>query len=530
MISQIVRYQKTEKPDFNPWLVYLVCFGVSLAFMFCFGLNSPLYTFNSHCDFNWFVTMGRGVVAGKVPYRDLLEQKGPITYFVFAFATLFPSYQIAIWLIEVFCVSLFLFFAYRIARKFLSPWLCLAVVPITMMMLSANFARALNGACVEEFCLPIFAYSLLCFLDFIMDQRPATWRRGFALGICLGVLFWVKFTMWEFFLVPMLIWLIMNLVRRNWTGVLCSGLFMMLGFMLVTLPILIYFMTFQALDDLWEVYFKINIFSYNGNTNDDLTAHAKIIGRLTSIFKPFFVGVYFVMFLLWGIICFVIKHWRHKSGWLFLIAVLTTWGLVGFFVGYLYYYIPLFAYAIIGVVYLVKLVAHVLCAIEVTIHRYWVKIVNVLLVTLVSFLLSLPFVYNLQELKRGHDDYAPLVVADIIADYNATATEPATLFCYQMADCGFYATAGIVPNVYYYAKNSFTEKDLPQMFESFDETIRTQACDFVVTYRNVFEEHETLLMSYYDFYYNTLESSTLPFVIYEPSGYKETQIVVLFRR
>ena len=79
-----------ESRDFNPWLIYVICLGITLFFMFFFSVNSPIYTFNSHCDYNWYLTMGRGIVAGKVPYRDLFEQKGPITYFVFAFASLFP--------------------------------------------------------------------------------------------------------------------------------------------------------------------------------------------------------------------------------------------------------------------------------------------------------------------------------------------------------------------------------------------------------------------------------------------------------
>ena len=261
MITQFVtQEERPKKTEFSLWLVYLFCFGVSLIFMLFFGLNSPLYTFNSHCDFNWYVTMGRGWVAGKVPYRDLFEHKGPITYLIFAFAALFPSYQIAIWLIEVFCVSLFLYFGYRIAHKFLSPWLSLAVVPLVMIVLSANYCRALNGACVEEYCLPIFAYGLLCFLDFLMDGRLATWQRSLALGICMGILFWTKFAMLEFFLVPMLVWLVVNLVRRNFVVALCSGLVMLGGVLIITLPIVIYFAAVGGLDDLWQVYFCVNLF------------------------------------------------------------------------------------------------------------------------------------------------------------------------------------------------------------------------------------------------------------------------------
>ena len=149
--TEVNNTEKHTSQDFNPWIVYVVCLGITVVFMFFFGLNSPLHTFNPFTDFNWFVTMGRGIVAGKVPYRDLFDHKGPITYFVFAIAGLFPNYQIAVWCIEIICISLYLYFCYRIARKFLSPWLSLAVVPLMMMVLSTNYCRGLSAMSAEEF-------------------------------------------------------------------------------------------------------------------------------------------------------------------------------------------------------------------------------------------------------------------------------------------------------------------------------------------------------------------------------------------
>lgn len=515
--------EKQPRHDFHPGLIYAICLVISCVFMFFFGLNSPLHTFNSHCDYQWFLTMGRGMVAGKVPYRDLFEQKGPLVYVVFAVASLFPHPQIVVWCVEVLCVSLFLYFVYRIARKFLSPWLALAVVPLVMMMLSANFCRGLEGSCVEEYCLPIFAYGLLCFLDFLMDQRAVTWRRSLALGICLGILLWVKYTMWEFFLVPMLIWLIVNLVRRQFGQILRAGFIMLGGIMLVTLPIVIGFAVVGGLDDLLAVYFKLNMTRYSGDTTD-------VLKPWRNSLYIFFVGAYALIFLLWGMICFAVQYWRQKSGWLLLIAIIPSWLIVGFFGGLMYYYLPLFTYAVLGVIYLVKVVAHVLRSVEITIKRRWVSSLMVVLVTVVSFFAAMPFITNLAEINRPRDAYAPLVVADIIAKYNQTAEQPATLFCYHMSDAGFYNAAGIIPNTYYYAQNSFTETAFPEMYAAFDETIASQLCDFVVTYRWVYDDKAEFLSEYYHPYFdNDLEKSTLLFRFFEPAGYETSHIVILFR-
>ncbi len=531
MTNQPTATNSQPRQDFNPWLVYAVCLGVAAVFMFFFGLNSPIHTFNSHCDYQWFVTMGHGMVAGKVPYRDLFEQKGPIVYAVFAVACWFPHEQFVVWLFEILCVSLYLYFCYRIARKFLSPWLSLAVVPLMMMVLSANYVRGLDGSCVEEYCLPIFAYGLLCFLDFIMDQRAATWQRSLAIGICLGILLWVKFTLWTFFFVPMLIWLIVNLVHRKFATVVRSGFMMLGGVLLVTMPIVIAYAAVGALDDLFRVYFVLNICSYNGfdeyNFNDNNTVYS-----WKNLLDSFFIGVYFAVVMIWGLVCFAVKHWRQKSGWLLLIAVIATWLMMGFFLVAVYYYLPLFTYTVLGLIYAVKGVTHMLQSVEITIQRRWVSGLMVLLVTVISFLISFPFVRNISEINRPRADYAPLVVADIIADYNRDHPEaqPATIFGYLISDAGFYNAAGVVPNVYYYAENTFTRDAFPAMFEAFDATIRDQTCDFVVTYLYQYRKNEAFISEYYQPYFGTVEASTLPFVFYEPSAYGYNELIILFRK
>lgn len=512
------------RQDFNPWLVYAFCLGVALVFMFFFGLNSPIHTFNSHCDYQWFMTMGHGIVAGKVPYRDLFEQKGPLVYAVFAVACWFPNEQFVIWCFEVFCVSLYLFFCYRIARKFLSPWLSLAVVPLMMAVLSANYARGLEGSCVEEYCLPIFAYGLLCFLDFIMDQRSATWRRSLAIGICLGVLLWSKFSMLEFFFVPMLIWLVINLVHRNFAQIFRSGLIMLGGILLVTIPVLIAFGVAGALNDLCAVYFQLNISAYSGDTENFAASPWRRLG------DSFLLGTYFMLLMVWGTVCFAVHNWQQKSGWLLLITVIATWSMIGFFCGYLYYYLPLYAYTVLGIIYALKAAVRILQNVEITIKRRWASILMVPLATAISFLVALPVVKNLSEINRPRSAYTPLVVADMLAEYNQTAAQPATLFCYRMADWGFYNAAGVVPTVRYYAENSFTRESFPEMFDAFDATIRDQLCDFVITYQNIYAENEAFLSTYYRPYFDTLEASTLYTCYYEPTGYRENKIIILFRK
>ena len=58
------------------------CFFLSILFLLICTKSSPLYPFNDWVDSNAFFTMGKGMINGKVLYRDLFEQKGPLLYFI----------------------------------------------------------------------------------------------------------------------------------------------------------------------------------------------------------------------------------------------------------------------------------------------------------------------------------------------------------------------------------------------------------------------------------------------------------------
>ena len=59
---------------------HFLLYSLLLAFVFlavC-SKSSFLYPFNDWYDANDFLTLGKGMLHGLVPYRDLYEQKGPI--------------------------------------------------------------------------------------------------------------------------------------------------------------------------------------------------------------------------------------------------------------------------------------------------------------------------------------------------------------------------------------------------------------------------------------------------------------------
>ncbi|MCM1404228.1 MAG: glycosyltransferase family 39 protein [Prevotella sp.] len=504
----------TAPRPLNWWAVYGICLLISTIFFFLYGFNSPLYTFNSDNDYHWFMTVGHGFAGGKIPYRDLFEHKGPIVYFVTAFACLFANPDFVMLLLEIFCMSWFFFFTYRIAHKRLNTFYSLTVVSIMAMAIFTCWCRMRSAATVEEFCLPIYAYFLLCWLEFLLEKKSWTWVRALCLGLCFGICLWVKYTLFYFMLVPMLAWFILSLRRRQYRTLVTNLLLMLAGVVIISVPIVIFFVANHAFGDLLHVYFFINLTAYGT---------ANVLTILGSFGVFFTIGPIVLFFMLWGVIRFAIRYWRERAGWILLTAFLVTLSLLVWSSKQIaYYYGELIPYAILGVVDLLAIISA-----KLSIAHYRQLIYTA--ITAVCVLISLPFSIHTYELGRSEKDYVPLQIAAVIQDYETQNDTAATLFCYKIGDFGFYNAAGIVPNNYYFANNVFDVDRFPAMYAAFTASITDQTSDFVITDPQVWEDEQDFLAQYYHPYTGDIETSTYHYHKVHYFYYKNFDFVLLYK-
>ena len=111
---EIKKIDLSEHIHLKNFLIILLCFGITfLFFLFC-NPNSFLYVFNNNPDQNWYITMGEGMLAGKVPYKDLFEHKGPLVYFAYALVALFDNNYLGAFFFEIIFGVAFLYTAYKI--------------------------------------------------------------------------------------------------------------------------------------------------------------------------------------------------------------------------------------------------------------------------------------------------------------------------------------------------------------------------------------------------------------------------------
>lgn len=254
---------KYLKCNLKKVFIYLFCFlAAAIPLMIC-SKSSPLYPFNDWPDVNMFFTMGKGMLKGRVPFVDLLEQKGPYVYTVGGIAYLishrgFQGY----FLFELASMFFFLFYAYKIIRLY-TPKPALWVLPV----LCAGVVTAksfVHGGSLEELSLGIFTYAIYSLLSYLKDEegKPMPALTLAVNGMWAGILFWSKFTLLGLYMVWTAAMALQIISRRKWKELFRSlGIF--LGTMFaMTFPWLIYFGINGAIGDWLRAYLWDNIFDY----------------------------------------------------------------------------------------------------------------------------------------------------------------------------------------------------------------------------------------------------------------------------
>lgn len=258
-----LRVQKGKKK--NDILPVFICMLLSFIAITISCKNSFLYDFNDSFDVQTFVTTARCMLRGDVLYRDVFDVKGPLLYFFYMLGLLIDSSTFrGIFVLESILFMIFSILCYFIAGIYVeNKALRVAVAGITSFVSTTSYSFMGGGQC-EELVLPVLALTVYIVLKYFRQDYPKRieWYCVTLIGLCTAVIVWVKYTLAGLFLGVVLYVLYLQIKEKNWKYIWrYAGEFLM-GFVIGSIPTLIYFGTHNAFDSLFEVYFYDLIFSY----------------------------------------------------------------------------------------------------------------------------------------------------------------------------------------------------------------------------------------------------------------------------
>ena len=226
-----IRWKPQELGDY-PISVSLILIALVLL--------SPANTPFPGRDEGVFMYVGRQILAGKIPYRDVWDHKGPLIYYINA-AGLFLSRDSTwgIWLVEAIFLTLSLLIFYGLLRR------TLVSGPAVFGMLTwlAGFTIVMGGNIVEEYAILFVTLSL-----YLVLRRP---RFSFWwTGILGGLAFLLRPNEAAAPLVALFFLLKDQPGAKRWRHIALAFLQSGLGFAAVVGAVAAYFALHHALNDL----------------------------------------------------------------------------------------------------------------------------------------------------------------------------------------------------------------------------------------------------------------------------------------
>lgn len=235
-----------EKKSFPAFLVF-----VAILFVTIYSYStSPLYV-NEGYDSSVFKSMGFAITHGKIPYVDFFDHKGPVLYFINAIGQWMIPGRIGVFLIQIIATSVSFIFLFKTARLFLNGVLSLCVMAVTMYLLGGFYQE---GNQCEEWILAFVSPCIFFLLYDIVheEMKHISPLYGMLYGICFALVFYIRPNDALAIMGGALLggicyaWFVM---KENKIRILYDILAFIGGFVLISIPIYMYFSFHHAFDD-----------------------------------------------------------------------------------------------------------------------------------------------------------------------------------------------------------------------------------------------------------------------------------------
>ncbi len=459
-------------PRYPTWTVVAVAAASAVLILGIASKSSPLYPFNDWVDANCFMTVGKSILHGKLPYVDLYEQKGPLLYLLHAAACLISDTTfLGVFILEVIAATAFLAIGYRTLCLFV-PTPSLLWMPVTGVIVYTAKAFC-HGDSAEELCLPLLMYALYVGLRALRTGEAPDSRAHLLIGITSACVLWIKYTMLGFYIGWFIAFTVYFIATKQARRILSQVGMIAAGVIAASLPVLVWLAAKGALGGLWQVYFYDNLFLYSSTD-----AGASPVAIFHNLFKGISEMMTYhlggCLLTLLAVLQAVTDRLRPRLP-LILCSALVLFLMVFGGGQFPRYYSFVFSIFIpVGLITLVRLVRTategLLCAAS---ARRSLRIAGTVAVSLMLCVGTYVLSDNTYLMAYDKEDLPPYRFAEIIQK-----TEDATLLNYGFLDGGFYMVADVIPSERYFCKLNMEN---PALTEAQSHAVETGAVDYVVT-------------------------------------------------
>lgn len=331
------------------------CYLVAAGFLLLFfaSRSSFFYPCNDWNDANSYFSVGKALFNGKVPYRDVFDQKGMYLYFLYGLAYLVSHTTFAgVFLLEGILAAFDLSGICRILMLYVKRGTALVLSPLVLAVIISSRSFYWGGS-AEEICFPFLVWGLYLALDYFKNDYPGeamgAWQI-FAGGLLAGVVANIKFTVLGFFFAWMMCVFLSFLVRKELIRGIKSCFIFLGGMALPFLPWVIYFAVNKSLYEWYWGYVYINVFVYSNLNGEGPALYERVYTLSKILYWVIRTNMIYFIFIIPGMIWAIMgknRKWLER----FLPLALGFFLFLGIYVGgseLPYYALPLAVFTVLG--------------------------------------------------------------------------------------------------------------------------------------------------------------------------------------
>lgn len=341
--------KKTITQEKNTLL--LLSIYVLLLLFFCSKM-SPLYPINEWSDINLYFNIGKMINAGKVPYTEAFDHKGPLIFFIYAIgAKISGTSFFGMYLIESIGWIVMVFFAYLTARLFADKIYAFIIAMIFPVLMLSHTAQ---GGSAEEFIAIAQVVSLYFFIRYFKDGTSVHKPKHMLIhGLMSAIALLIKINLVIFWFFPLLAVFVNLALKKEYRSLVQNVIAYIAGVLIIALPICIYFLANNALSEAWNIYIVLN------KNYAQIGGLSETIENLTA---RFYLRLRFETFgfliILVGAIYFPVKYIGNRWGRIAMIlSFFALYAAIFSSPRYVFYYsIPYYIYALPGYITLCRFI------------------------------------------------------------------------------------------------------------------------------------------------------------------------------
>lgn len=313
-MNQTINLQRYK---FLTWLVPIFC--ILLALIVLYPLSPAIRPFEGN-DSSVFLYIGKGLIHGQVPYRDIWDHKPPIVYLIDALGLLLASGSVwGVFFMQVLFLSAFNYITYKLFSKRIKP----IVLAVGILFANIQILSLSNGGNLTSFYTIPLQIAGFWLLGYTIRNRSSL-LPGMVAGILLTLTFLIRPNSVGVFAAFGIVVLI-NRIYKSRKELLQFILGLALGCAIIGIPILVYFGLNHALIDMWDQVLLFNRY-YVAGTNIKVIIQTLIYGA--SLYYHTGMGVICILSAALLIDEAILHRKISTERQLVLLAFIVDWGLV----------------------------------------------------------------------------------------------------------------------------------------------------------------------------------------------------------